>query len=64
MPIIITDKTGRAGVAYWINANLRLGDNQQVSKKHPAVGQIYDAIMFLKTAASRNGCSAARALFS
>lgn len=45
MPIIITDKTGRAGVAYWINANLDLGNDQQVSKKHPAVGQIYDAIM-------------------
>ena len=45
VPIIITDKTGRAGVAYWINANLHLANNQQVSKKHPAVGQIYDAIM-------------------
>ncbi len=45
VPIIITDKTGRAGVAYWINANLNLPNDQQVSKKHPAVGQIYDAIM-------------------
>lgn len=45
VPIIITDKTGRAGVAYWINANLNLPDDRRVSKKHPAVGQIYDAIM-------------------
>ncbi|MBQ9407715.1 MAG: histone-lysine N-methyltransferase [Desulfovibrio sp.] len=45
VPIIITDKTGRAGVAYWINANLRLPEDRRVSKKHPAVGQIYDAIM-------------------
>ena len=47
VPIIITDKTGRAGVAYWINANLQLPKGQQISKKHPAVGQIYDAIMAL-----------------
>ena len=45
VPIIITDKTGRAGVAYWINTNLHLEKDQQVSKKHPAVGSIYDAIM-------------------
>ncbi|MDR1856875.1 MAG: histone-lysine N-methyltransferase [Desulfovibrio sp.] len=45
VPIIITDKTGRAGVAYWINNNLHLPEGKRVSKKHPAVGQIYDAIM-------------------
>ncbi|MBQ9452436.1 MAG: histone-lysine N-methyltransferase [Desulfovibrio sp.] len=45
VPIIITDKTGRAGVAYWINASLHLPEDRRVSKKHPAVGQIYDAIM-------------------
>lgn len=46
VPIIITDKSGRAGVAYWINHNLKLtGTAQEVSKKHPAVGKIYDAIM-------------------
>lgn len=45
VPIIITDKTGRAGVAYWINNSLNLPADRQVSKKHPAVGQIYDTIM-------------------
>ncbi|GHU95202.1 histone-lysine N-methyltransferase [Deltaproteobacteria bacterium] len=45
VPITITDKAGRAGVAYWINTNLRLAQGRRVSKKHPAVGQIYDAIM-------------------
>lgn len=46
VPIIITDKSGRAGVAYWINHNLKLaGTPNAVSKKHPAVGRIYDAIM-------------------
>ena len=47
VPIIITDKTGRAGIAYWINNNLRLPEERQVSKKHPAVGSIYDAIVEL-----------------
>lgn len=47
VPIIVTDKTGRAGVAYWINTSLNLPKEQQVSKKHPAVGKIYDAIMAL-----------------
>lgn len=46
VPIIITDKSGRAGVAYWINHNLQLtGTGSEVSKKHPAVGKIYDDIM-------------------
>ena len=45
VPIIITDKTGRAGVAYWINTNLSLQKEQHISKKHPAVGKIYEAIM-------------------
>ena len=45
MPIIITDKTGRAGVAYWINVNLKLPEGKQICKKHPAVGKIYEAIV-------------------
>ncbi len=46
VPIVITDKSGRAGVAYWINHNLHLtGTNKAVTKKHPAVGRIYDEIM-------------------
>lgn len=46
VPIVITDKSGRAGVAYWINHNLHLnGTPKAVTKKHPAVGQIYDDIM-------------------
>ncbi|WP_298068566.1 cache domain-containing protein [uncultured Mailhella sp.] len=45
VPIIITDKSGRAGVAYWINSHLDLEESRRVTKKHPAVGQIYSAIM-------------------
>lgn len=45
VPIIVTDKTGRSGVAYWINTNLKLPKERQISKKHPAIGKIYAAIM-------------------
>lgn len=45
VPIIITDKSGRAGVAYWINQNLKLPEDQQVSKTNPAVGLIYNKIL-------------------
>ncbi|MDL2279632.1 histone-lysine N-methyltransferase [Desulfovibrio sp. OttesenSCG-928-G11] len=44
-PIIITDKSGRAGVAYWINQHLGLDGDARVSKTNPAVGLIYSRIM-------------------
>lgn len=53
VPIIVTDKTGRSGVAYWINHNLKLDNERQISKKHPAVGQIYDAIMAMYSESGR-----------
>ena len=45
VPIIINDKAGRAGVAYWINQQFNQPPERQVSKKHPAVGQIHTRIM-------------------
>lgn len=45
VPIIITDKSGRAGVAFWINNNLKLKGDKEISKGHPAVGEIYKAIL-------------------
>ncbi len=45
MPIIITDKSGRAGVAYWINTELNLPEDKKVNKSHPAIGQIHGRIM-------------------
>jgi len=44
VPIIITDKSGRAGVAYWINQSLQLKGNDAIDKRHPAVGKVYDRI--------------------
>ena len=45
VPIIITDKSGRAGVAYWINQNLELEGEKAVTKANPAVGTIYSRIL-------------------
>ena len=45
VPIIITDKSGKAGVSYWINTELELEQEQQVDKRHPAVDKIYSRIM-------------------
>jgi isopropylmalate/homocitrate/citramalate synthase len=45
VPIIITDKSGRAGVAYWINQQLSLEGDRQVNKSNPAVGMIYNRIL-------------------
>lgn len=45
VPIIITDKSGRAGVAYWINQNMGLEGEKEVSKTNPAVGMIYNRIL-------------------
>ena len=43
-PVVITDKSGRAGVAYWVNQELDLPEEQKISKTHPAIGQIYDRV--------------------
>ncbi len=45
VPIIITDKSGKAGVAYWINQYLGLLEDQRIDKRHPAVSRIYARIM-------------------
>jgi len=45
IPIIITDKSGRAGVAYWLNHHFKLSDDSKITKQHPAIGQFYDVIM-------------------
>ena len=42
----ITDKSGVAGIAFWINAELRMrGIEKQVDKLHPGVGKINKWIM-------------------
>ncbi len=43
--IIITDKSGTAGIAYWINTHFKLTGEKQVDKRHPGVVKIYKKIL-------------------
>jgi isopropylmalate/homocitrate/citramalate synthase len=40
VPIIISDKAGRSGIAYWINQTLQLKGDAAITKSHPAIGKI------------------------
>ncbi|MDQ1237849.1 MAG: citrate (Re)-synthase, partial [Thermodesulfobacteriota bacterium] len=40
----ITDKSGMAGIAHWINANIELAKEEKVEKSHPAIAKVYDII--------------------
>jgi isopropylmalate/homocitrate/citramalate synthase len=37
----ITDKSGKAGIAHWINANLDLKNSDMVDKRHPGISKIH-----------------------
>ena len=43
--IIITDKSGTAGIVHWLNKNLNLTGEQTISKAHPGVHKIYKWVM-------------------
>ncbi len=43
--IIITDKSGIASVAYWVNTRLRLEGDRRLDKRHPGIVKIYKRIM-------------------
>lgn len=38
--VMITDKSGLAGVAHWINSSLALTGDRRIDKKHPGVAKI------------------------
>lgn len=38
--VIVTDKSGVAGIAHWINGNILSGD-KNIDKRHPGIGKIY-----------------------
>lgn len=46
-PIVpmITDKSGKAGIAFWINSHLGLTGENMVDKRHPGVSKIHKWIM-------------------
>ncbi len=43
--VVITDKSGTAGIAYWINTYFNLDENRKLSKNHEGVKAIYNEIM-------------------
>jgi citrate (Re)-synthase len=45
LSVVITDKSGVAGVVHWINTHLQLRGPQMVDKRHPGVTKIHKAIM-------------------
>lgn len=45
MGVIITDKSGIAGIAYWVNSHLGLTGEQAVDKRHPGIARIHKWVM-------------------
>jgi isopropylmalate/homocitrate/citramalate synthase len=43
--IIITDKSGTAGIVHWLNKHLDLRGDQAITKTHPGVQRIYKWVM-------------------
>ncbi len=43
--VIVSDKSGTAGIAHWINAHLNLTGKRAIDKRHPGVVKIYKQIM-------------------
>ena len=43
--IIITDKSGVAGISYWVNNRLRLQGERRLDKRHPGVVKIHKRVM-------------------
>ncbi|MCF8105252.1 MAG: histone-lysine N-methyltransferase [Desulfohalobiaceae bacterium] len=44
-PVIINDKSGKAGIAYWINQTLEIPEKERIPKSHPAVGRIHKKVL-------------------
>ncbi|MEK7306216.1 MAG: cache domain-containing protein, partial [Nitrospirota bacterium] len=43
--ITITDKSGTAGIAYWLNTHLNLSDDMKIDKHHPGILKINKWVM-------------------
>jgi isopropylmalate/homocitrate/citramalate synthase len=43
--IAITDKSGKAGLAHWINNHYKIGEPDAIEKKHPAIARMYQFIV-------------------
>lgn len=43
--IAITDKSGKAGIAHWINRHFKLDRLDEIDKRHPGVSRIYQNVV-------------------
>ncbi|HQG31811.1 MAG TPA: histone-lysine N-methyltransferase [Deltaproteobacteria bacterium] len=43
--IAITDKSGKAGVAHWVNRHYKLASPDDIDKRHPGISRIYQHIV-------------------
>ncbi len=43
--VIITDKSGVAGIAYWVNNRLKLTGDRRLDKRHPGIVKIHKRVM-------------------
>lgn len=43
--VLITDKSGVAGIAWWLNAQLQVKPENRITKHHPGIKKIYDWVM-------------------
>jgi isopropylmalate/homocitrate/citramalate synthase len=45
MGVIITDKSGVAGIAHWVNSHLDLSSDKKIDKRHPGLAKIHKWVM-------------------
>jgi len=45
MGVIITDKSGIAGIAHWVNSHLGLDTDKKIDKRHPGLSKIHKWVM-------------------
>jgi len=45
MGVIITDKSGIAGIAQWVNGHLQLDADKKIDKRHPGLAKIHKWVM-------------------
>lgn len=43
--IAITDKSGKAGIAHWVNRHFKLSPPDDVDKRHPGISRIYQHVV-------------------
>jgi isopropylmalate/homocitrate/citramalate synthase len=45
MGVIITDKSGIAGIAHWVNSHLQLDTDKKIDKRHPGLAKMHKWVM-------------------